>query len=127
MARRSEAFQALGAPLRNIQRHLSSRVEDRLLVVVSLWEDELTGLEGSLVYDRADTDDWADGYGKRDFFRDLQWAIDHCGGQVRVVLSVRNPSNPHKAIDSYPRPDLVMRITRLDVTRGSFRLESVAP
>jgi hypothetical protein len=45
-----------------------------------------------MVYEKSDTNDWV-GPGKRALFRHLRYALDHCGGSVRVVVSVRYLSN----------------------------------
>ncbi|MDA9415143.1 hypothetical protein XI04_18640 [Bradyrhizobium sp. CCBAU 11430] len=78
-----------------------------------------------MVYEKSDTSDWADGGAKRLFFLHLQHAVDHCEGLVRVVMVVRDPSNPSRTIDCYPARNVIMRVVALDTKRCTFRLEQV--
>jgi hypothetical protein len=43
-----------------------------------------------MVCAKTDWGDWHQGNGSRTFFEDLQWAVEHCGGIVRVVVAVRD-------------------------------------
>jgi hypothetical protein len=124
---RKRSFGSYGAYPRNIIRAWSAISADGSSVVLSLWRDEFRGPAGAMVYEKPNTDDWRDGQSKRDFFDHLRYALNHCGGLVRVVVSVRDPSNPVRAIDCYPAPNVIMRITHLDEAAGSFRLEQVVP
>lgn len=124
---RREAFRAFGITLDNVNWSLSGVSADGSMVVVSLWRDELKWPSGSLVYDKPNTQDWKDGPGKRRFFEHLQFAIDHCDGLVHIVVSVRDPYDPVRTIDCYPRPNVVMRVGHLDVSQCAFRLEQVLP
>jgi hypothetical protein len=124
---RKKSFGRFDAPLRNVMQDWSAISANGSTVVVSLWRDEFRGPAGAMVYEKLDTSDWRDGQSKRDFFDHLRYALDHCGGLVRVVVSVRDPANPVRAIDCYPAPNVIMRITHLDEAAGSFRLEQVVP
>ena len=119
---RSAAFLAYGVRLRNPMTDWSGISADGSMVAASLWRDEFRGLAGAMVYEKSDTNDWV-GPGKRALFQHLRYALDHCGGIVRVVVSVRDLSNCARVIDCYPAPNLLMRITYLDEMSGAFRLE----
>jgi hypothetical protein len=125
---RRDAFGSYGIVLRNINWSLSGQSEDGQTVAVSIWQDELTGGAGELIYDRPSWGDWYDGPGKRFFFEHLAWARDNCGGIVRIVLSVRKPGDqePVQVSGCHAAPDLFMRVTHMDPEKGAFRLEQVA-
>ena len=124
---RKDAFSSYGISLRNVNWSLSGRSEDDRTVAVSIWEKELTGRTGELIYGRPSWGDWYDGLGRRYFFEDLAWARDNCGGIVRIVLSIReqDDSEPAKVAESYADHSLLMRVTHMDPETGAFRLEQV--
>jgi hypothetical protein len=126
---RTEAFLFYGVQLINPNWSWSGVSVDGLTVAMSVWLDELDRRRGAgaLAYERADVNDWADGPGKRHFFEHLRWALDHCNGIVRIVISVRDPNDRVRTVDCYPASNLIMRVVRLDAQAGSFRLEQVAP
>lgn len=124
---RTSAFGRYGVRLRNIMSRWSGVSADGLTVAVSLWRHEFDGPGGAMVYDKADSSDWKNGIAKRDFFRNLQWAADHCQGIVRVVIVVRDASDPSRTMDCYPTPNVIMRVVALDTLRSTFRLEQVRP
>lgn len=124
---RTAAFGRYGIRLRNVMNRWSGVSADGLTVAVSLWKHEFSGPAGEMVYDKADSSDWKNVVAKREFFRDLQWAVDHCEGVIRVVVVVRDPSDPSRTIDCYPAPNVVMRVTALDTVGSTFRLEQVRP
>lgn len=124
---RKELFRRYGLRLLNLMTDWSALSSDGLVVALSLWLDEFRGRAGAMVYEKLDTRDWMDAAAKRRFFRHLQHSLHHCGGLVRVVVSVRDPANHARTVDCYPVPNVIMRITRLDVAAGSFRLEQVVP
>jgi hypothetical protein len=125
---RTKAFGLYGVILRNPNWSLSGRSPDGRTVAVSIWSDELSLQDGKLIYDRPNWGDWYDGPGRRFLFKDLAWARDFCGGIVRPVLSVRNPSaDGVQTAGAQARTDLFMKLTRLDPDLGGFRLEQVTP
>ncbi|WLC16280.1 hypothetical protein [Bradyrhizobium diazoefficiens] len=124
---RTAAFGRYGIRLRNVMSRWSGISADGSTVAVSLWRHEFGGPAGTMVYDKADSSDWKDVAAKREFFRHLQWAVDHCEGIVRVVVVVRDPSKPPRTIDCYPAPNVIMRVVALDHVRSTFRLEQVRP
>lgn len=124
---RTAAFGRYGIRLRNVMSGWSGVSADGSTVAVSLWRHEFSGPAGAMVYDKADSSDWKNVAAKRDFFADLQHAVDRCGGMVRVVMVVRDPSDPSRAIDCYPAPNVVMRVAALDTVGLTFRLEQLDP
>lgn len=124
---RTQAFRFYGTKPRNSNWSWSARSEDGKTVVLSLWKDEFKGPVGAMVYDRPSTADWHDGPGKQQFFRDLAWAVAHCGGIVRVILVIRDPREPGRVLECYPQKNWLMRVTHLDREAGAFRLEQVIP
>ena len=123
----TEAFRYHNTVSRNPNWSWSARSSDGKTVAVSLWKDEFKGPIGRMVYDRPGTADWYDGPGKRYFFQDLACAVANCGGIVRVVLVVRDPLEPGRALECYPQKNWLMRVTRLDPKAGAFRLVQVIP
>lgn len=124
---RTAAFRYLNTEPRNPNWSWSARSADGKTVAVSLWKDEFKGPIGSMVYDRCTTADWHDGPGKHQFFRDLAWAVAHCGGIVCVILVIRDPREPGRVLECYPQKNWLMRVTHLDPRAGAFRLEQVVP
>jgi len=121
---RTAAFASYGVSLVNPNWSLSGRSDARRAVAVSLWQDELRGRGGRLFYERTSWEGWHDGPGRREFFENLKWALDNTLGIVRVVASTRKGD---VRIESFPLPNLVMRVAHLDATAGAFRLEQVIP
>jgi hypothetical protein len=124
---RKRAFGCYGARPRNPMTDWSAISSDGRTVAVSLWLDEFRGRARAMVYEKIHTDDWLPGPGKRLFFEHLQYALDHCSGLVRIVVSKRDPANRSRTIDCYPAPNVIMRIAYLDVRRDAFRLEQIVP
>ncbi|MCK1297522.1 MULTISPECIES: hypothetical protein [unclassified Bradyrhizobium] len=124
---RTAAFGRYGIRLRNVMSRWSGVSADGPTVAVSLWRHEFGGPAGEMVYDKADSSDWKHGIAKSEFFAHLQWAVDHCEGIVRVVIVVRDPSDPSRTIDCYPAPNVIMRVIALDAVGSTFRLEQVRP
>jgi hypothetical protein len=122
---RTAAFRLYNIDPRNINWSWSGRSSDGNTVAVTLWKDELKGPAGQMVYDRV-MDDWHNGHGRRYFFQDLAWAHANCDGIVKVIVAVRDPKKPNRAIESYPQKGLMMRIIHFDPVAGTFRLEQVS-
>jgi hypothetical protein len=124
---RTEAFRFYNTEARNPYCSWSARSADGNTVAVSLWKHEFKGPIGRMIYDRPGTADWYDGAGKHHFFQDLAWAVANCDGIVRVVLVVRDPCEPGRALECYPHKNWLMRVTHLDPKAGAFRLEQAIP
>lgn len=125
---RTKAFRNHGLKLKNARYSLSALCEEQRKVAISVWQDEFRVNQGRMIYERTTWGDWYDGPGRRDCFRHLRWAVEHRNGFVDVVICIRKwTEQGYVMIDSFARPGLVMRITRLDPSTGAFRLEQVLP
>jgi hypothetical protein len=124
---RSKAYRFFGTRPKNVYRSLSARSEDGCSVAITLWRDQLRGPPGHMVYELLNWGDWHRG-NCRSFFKDLEHAVDNCGGIVFIVLVVRDLTNVAqvRTADCYPVKNWAMRITHLDSATGSFRLEQCA-
>ena len=124
---RAQSFHALGTIPRNPQRSWSARSIDKKTVAISLWRDQLQGQAGRMTCSKIDWGDWHQGYESRIFFEDLQWAVDHCSGIVRVVVAVRDPKvlPQVRMAECYPCRNLYLRVVHFDPVTGSFMLEQV--
>jgi hypothetical protein len=124
---RRDAFAYYGITLGNPNWSISGISTDgQPMVAVSLWRDELRTENGRQIYDRPSWGDWSP-HARPSLFEHLTYARDDCDGIVRVVISVRDrdASGKVKTSDCYPQPKLLLRITRLDLVSGGFRLEQV--
>jgi hypothetical protein len=120
------AFQFYGTEPRNPMWSWSARSEDRKMVVVTLWKDELVGRADQMVCARSDRGDWHDGPGYRFFMEDLAWAKDNCDGLVRVIIATPRIEDRQRRIDEcYPQEKLIMRVTAANPATGAFTLEQV--
>ena len=122
-----QAFLALGTIPLNRFWSWSARSVDGRTVAVTLWREQLRGLAGRMVCTRSDWGDWHQGNGSRAFFADLKWAVEHCGGIVRVVVAVRDPKAlPQvRMAECYPCRNLYLRVVHFDRITGAFTLEQV--
>jgi hypothetical protein len=125
---RDKAFRQLGTKLKNPRRDLSARSTNGGTVAVSLWKDEIRGPAGRMVCSRSGWGNWNRST-YRGFLKNLAWALEHCGGIVRVVIVVRAEENilRVRTADCYPAKNLLMRVTHLDLVAGAFGLEQVIP
>ncbi|WP_157787869.1 hypothetical protein [Bradyrhizobium elkanii] len=125
---RTTAFNTYGLKLKNVRHSLSALCEQRRKVAISLWQDEFSGNQGHMIYERPSWGDWYDGPGRREFFHHLSWARDNRNGIVDIVICIRRRAEGgHVLTDSFARPGLVMQIRHLDPSTGAFRLEQVVP
>jgi hypothetical protein len=124
---RNQAFRLYNTKPRNPNWSWSARSADR--VVVTLWKDEFTGPAGRMTYERHGFGNWHKGNGNKFFFKDLAWAVAHCGGIVRVIVAVRDrDAFPRvRVAECYPSKNVIMRVTHLDPLAGAFKLEQVVP
>jgi hypothetical protein len=125
---RKDAFGDLGITLRN-RSSISGRNERLGVSGMSLWQHELCWRDGALYFERLNWDGWSP-RAKRAVIRDLQYARDHLGGIVHLVVSVRDWTAPNGVVrvaHSFARPNVRLRITYLNPETGAFRLEQVVP
>jgi len=127
----AECFKEYKATPSNPRWSWSARSEDGKTVVLTLWQDRLTVDKKTrqAVYDSRgqNVSAWADRNGNRERLENLKWALDHCDGQFRVIITVAKDKNaiPREIVDLYPQVDWVMRITDLNENTGEFRAVSI--
>src|ERR1700733_1227791 len=124
---RAECFAHFGAVCSNSRWSWSARSADGKTVVVTMWQDEIKGKEGSLVYESRPRPRERKRAGATERLANLIWARDHCDGLVRVVIARAKDvtADPRQSIDWFPKDNLYMQITDLDEQTGAFRAESV--
>jgi hypothetical protein len=124
---RSECFARFGAVCTNPRWSWSARSPDGKTVVVTMWQDEIKGSGGTLVYESRPRLREKKRHGAIERLENLKWARDHCEGLVRVVIAIAKDvtADPRTAIDWFPKEGMFMRITQLDEQTGAFRAESV--
>lgn len=121
----SDAFAFFGTVPRNPRWAWSAVSPDGKTVALTVWDDEL-GPDGS--YDcvgRADRAGWVDRIGNLDRKRNLQHALDHCDGIVRVVrVTAANTKAGTRSIKQRRAdPEARMKIVFLNPETGEFRAE----
>jgi hypothetical protein len=126
---RTEAFRFYNTEPRNAHWSWSAKSEDEKTVAVTLWKNEFSGPAGQMKYEKSNIANWFDGPGRRFFFEDLAWAVQHCGGLVRVIVVVRDETSTSevRVADCYPQKNLIMRVVQLDPDNGAFTLHQVVP
>jgi hypothetical protein len=62
--------------------------------------------------------------GNKERIENLIWAREHCGGLFRVVVVQAHEARPTSIAECWPAPNLVMKLTELDLDTGEFRAES---
>ena len=125
----AKAFAYFGATATNHVWGWSARSPDEKIVVLTLWEDEITYEGGRLVYDMRNHPErvhWENARGNRDRIKNLILAFGNPDVQVRAV---RVKAKDVKAIPRsiavrWPDADLFLRITHLNTASGEFRAEA---
>ena len=131
---RSECFEHFGASCKNPQWSWSAKSADGRVVVMCMWQDEitrdgalmvyqsLTPRRGSLTPRRGEVNR----PGAKERLENLKWAREHCDGLARVVVMRANDTKagPRSIAECFPHDKLVMRITHIDEATGEFRAES---
>jgi hypothetical protein len=120
----AEAFRAFGATPRNVRWSWSARTPDGR-VIMTFWKDRFLPGSKPLSYSNFGSPtlaEWHDQLGNQERIENLKWAQDHCGGLMNVVIVVAEDesANPRHIADSYPRKNLIMKLTRLDDKTGEF-------
>jgi Uri superfamily endonuclease len=98
-------------------------------VVVTLWQDEFRKADsGKLVYVRGPI--WEEASKKRlghlELMENLRWAIDHCVGQVNVIVAIAKDTKakPRSISECFPGK-MRLRVTNLDEATGAFGFETI--
>lgn len=126
----TKAYEYFGAKPVNPRWSWSAKSSDGRVVVLTIWEDEVKILNGTMVldvYGNPRLADWTNRIGNRERIRNLLWARDQCGGLFRVVMNRAKDINasPRSILATFPHETLVMRLTDLNEITGEFRAESV--
>lgn len=121
-----DAFGHFGTVPRNSRWAWSAVSPDGKTVALTVWDHEWR--DGGLDYhDPAKRERWMHKLGNKDRIRNLQHAIVHCNGEVRVVrVTAIDPKAEHRQIKARRAdPDTVLKISDLDPVTGEFRASPV--
>ena len=122
-----QCFDAFGVVPKNLRWSWSGRSDDGKVVAVTLWKNKFK--EQAKVYDNfdMDIDDERRRPGYSEMMENLQHALDHTDGIVKVIAAI--PVDPARKTwsigECYPTK-MVMRITHFDLETGRFALRAVA-
>lgn len=121
----SECFAEYGVKQKNVRWSWSARSETE--VIMTFW---LPGFKGGKRYEsEALSPDapWLNLPGNKERLENLIWAWDHGDRLLRVIVVVpRDESAPSWEIgECYPKPNMIMRITKLNRETGEFDAELV--
>ncbi len=126
----AKAFAHFGAVKSNPVWSWAAKSPDGKTVVITVWDDQATHVDGKLVYDvtaRGDLEIWQNRPGNRERIKLLEWAIDHCDSCVRVVhvVAASTAANTRSISRCWPDPNLVLKITKLNTVTGEFYAQSL--
>lgn len=124
----SDCFEFYDTRPKNPRWSWSGRSVDGQTVAVTLWQDRFQ--EGGRIYRNADTDrpgEWRSRPGFVELLENLAHARQHLDGRVRVILAkARDPHAAPRSIDRcWPQPNMLMKVTALDLDEGKFTLERI--
>lgn len=121
-------FAHFGTTPRNVNWSWSARNEDTKTVVVTLWQDEFVKRDGKLVYERGPA--WEEGERRRlghtELMGNLRFALDHCGGKVKVIIAIAKDkrASPRSIAECFPSK-MELRVSHLNESTGAFAFEDV--
>ena len=119
----TECFAHFGVTPRNKQWSWSGRSPDGTIVVVRLWQDRFTDRAQRYHVDNYVGSDDRIRLGQRELMENLQHAVDHCDGIVRViVIKARDKDAVPRSIKEGWPSDIVMRVTKLNVAAATADL-----
>lgn len=120
----AESFAHFGATAANSRWSWSARNEKQRTVVLALWQDSFKVKNGQLSYEIDKSEARCELPGSKERRGNLMWALENCGGLVKVVIVVpKDPKAKRRAIaDSFPQKKLTMRIAAFDADSGKFGL-----
>lgn len=125
---REACFEHFGAICKNPRWSWSARSADGNTVVMTMWEDEIVWDGQKATYQSRARIRTHKRPGETERLENLKWARDNCGGHVRVVRMTAQDENatPRSIATCYPDDDLILLVTELDETNGTFRAESIS-
>src|SRR5262245_52773494 len=115
---------------RNVRWSWSGRSADGKTVAVTLWQDRFE--DSGMTYRsriHAGDDQWLNSPGHSELLDNLEWALKHCSGEVRIILArPLDPKAQPRSIEScFPHPKMRMRVVGLDRATGQFVLQQIQP
>jgi hypothetical protein len=126
---RTDAFAYFGARGKNPRWSWSARSADGKTVVLTMWQDEFSSIDGITTYATRSQKsvDWGGRLGNQERIENLRWARANCDGLVRVVIAVATDTKARvRTIERcFPHPKLIMRIADLNENTGEFRAVNV--
>ena len=125
----AEAFRAFGAEGKNSRWSWSARTTDGR-VVMTFWKDQLNYSSNPISYSNYGSPtlgQWKEKLGNRERIENLQYARDHCGGLMQVVIieAVDPNAQPREIARSFPHRRLIMKLVDLNDETGEFRAINV--
>lgn len=123
-----DAFAYFGTVARNPRWAWSAVSPDGATVALTVWDHEWREGETLDYHDATRRSRWMNKLGNKDRIRNLQHAISHCDGKVRVVrVTAVDPSGENRAIKARRAdPDTILHIYDLDADTGEFRARPVS-
>ncbi|CAA6603793.1 conserved hypothetical protein [Rhodospirillaceae bacterium LM-1] len=122
-------FEHFGAKQKNQRWSWSGRSDDGAIVVVTLWKDILKVSNGVAEYDAFghDAEKWIDKVGNRERLDNLKWALSHCDGIFRGIITVARDTEtrPREIQECFPY-QARMKIHALNEATGEFKACSIS-
>jgi hypothetical protein len=106
----------------------SGRSADGKTVAVTVWQDKFeNGIELYRSHTHLGESGWQSRPGHNELIKNLAWARDYCNGEVRIIIAIAKDkhASPRAIQECFPRPDIVMRVTKLEESTGDFVLERI--
>lgn len=106
----------------------SGKSADGKTVAVTCWQDRF---ENGIDLYRSRTHHgeagWQSRPGHSELIRNLAWARENCGGEVRIIIAIAEDpkASPRSIRECFPRADIRMRVITLDEALGEFSLERI--
>lgn len=121
----AECFKHYDTKPKNRRWSWSARSDDGTTVAVVLWSDLFLPRMAGYRNDEADPEAWRSLPGWNELAANLQHALDHTEGLVRVIIARAKDrtARPRTIAECFPRDDLVMRVVALDRATGRFELQ----
>jgi hypothetical protein len=121
-------FEYFGTVPKNPRWSWSGRSPDGTVVSATFWQDQFE--EHGRVYRgrrRAGEQRWLESPGRAELLENLRWALDHCGGVLRIIIAIAKDktAEPRSISECFPQPALRMRLTHLDETTGDYVAERI--
>lgn len=123
------AFAYFGCVPRNVCWAWSAVSPDGKTVALTVWDDEVLP-DGSVDYfGSTNLEQWTHRLGNKDRIRNLQHALEHCDGLVRVVrvTAADTQAGTRRIKQRSADPDTILKVMKLCNITGEFRAKPVKP